>query len=121
MKVNIITANEVIETGTISYGFIFDSKSDYSNHQKVSKWGAVLKSKDCNGVLINIFESGTGLVFGWGNDSFEDESWLSELLSKMPASTLLLDSKKAEFLKQFCEKKEIEFAYHHYDGILYTG
>ena len=120
LKFNIVTANEICQTGKISFKFIFDSKMDYNNHSKVDNWGAILRDLKDNSRLVNVFNS-NGIVFGWGNDSIDDETWMTALLEKLPTCSLLMEKDDADIFKEYCDKLGYEYTYTCFDGYLKTA
>ena len=120
LKFNIVTADEIWQTGKISFRFIFDSKIDYDNHAKVNNWGAIIKKFNSNDRLVNVFNS-SGIVFGWGNDIMDDEKWVTELLEKLPSCSLLMEKEDAEIFKKYCDILGYEYTYICVDGYLKTA
>ena len=120
LKFNIVTADEIWQTGKISFKFISDSKMDYENHAKVNNWGAIIKEFNSNDRLVNVFNS-TGLVFGWGNDTMDDEKLITELLEKLPSCSLLMEKEDAEIFKKYCDILGYEYTYICVDGYLKTA
>lgn len=120
LKFNIITANEILQTGKISFQFIFDSEMDYDNHSKVDNWGVLLRDLNDNHRVVNVFGD-TRLIFGWGNDTIDDKEWMSALLEKLPACTLLIEKEDADIFKEYCDKLGYEYTYTYFDGYLKTA
>jgi len=120
LKFNIVTADEIWQTGKISFRFIFDSKMEYDNHAKVNNWGAIIKEFNSNDRLVNVFNS-NGLVFGWGNNIMDDEKWITELLEKLPNCSLLMEKEDAEIFKKYCDMLGYEYTYICVDGYLKTA
>jgi hypothetical protein len=122
LQINIVSASEIVDTGRVSFKFIFDSKMPYKDHQKVGKWGYLFDDKDGSGVILNVFESTNGLAFGWGNESLTEE-WFSEVIKEdIPSCTLLMNEAKAEFLTAYLAKRtDVTYTYHHFVGELRTA
>jgi len=118
LKFNIVTADEIWQTGRISFKFIFDSKMNYNNHAKVNNWGAIIKEFKGDR-LVNVFNS-EGIVFGWGNDTM-DKEWVSELVEKLPNCSLLMEKEDAEIFKKCCDQLSIEYTFLHVEGYLKTA
>lgn len=117
LKLIIVTANEVIQTGKISFIFLFDSKLEYSKHQEMGGGYGFIWDNEDKSVGINVFQDGRGMVFGWGHEEFSKD-WIADLLEKMDPATLLMSKDKAEMMKKYCDENNIEYHYHHYDGVL---
>jgi hypothetical protein len=119
LQINIVSASEIIDTGRVSFKFIFDSKMPYKDHQKVEKWGYLFDDKDGSGVVLNVFASTNGLAFGWGNEALTEE-WFAEVIKEgIPSCTLLMDESKADFLIAYLNKREdVTYTYHHFLGEL---
>jgi len=121
LKFNIVTANEIWQTGKISFRFIFDSKMNYDDHAKVKNWGVILKELSGYDRLVNVFGSNSeGVIFGWGNKSM-DEEWLTVLLEKLPCCSLLMEKEDAELFKKYCDILGYGYTYTHFDGYLKTA
>lgn len=120
LKFNIVTADEIIQTGRISFKFIFDSAMDYNNHEKVDNWGVILKDLKNNDIMVNVFNS-NGLVFGWGNNKLNDEKWITSLLDRLPTCSLLMEKDDSEIFKEYCEKLGYEYTYTYFEGSLKTA
>ena len=118
LKFNIVTANEIWQTGKISFRFIFDSKMDYNDHVKVVNWGVILKELSGYDRLVNVFNS-DDLIFGWGNKG--NEEWLTVLLEKLPCCSLLMEKEDAELFKKYCDILGYGYTYTHFDGYLKTA
>ena len=119
LKFNIVTANEIWQTGKISFRFIFDSKMDYNDHVKVVNWGVILKELSGYDRLVNVFNS-DDLIFGWGNKGI-DEEWLTVLLEKLPCCSLLMEKEDAELFKKHCDILGYRYTFTHFDGYLKTA
>jgi len=119
LKFNIVTADEIWSTGRISFKFIFDSKMDYNNHAKVKNWGAIIRESD-NSILVNVFNS-DGIVFGWGNDTMDEDKWITELLKELPGCSLLMNKEDAEVFKKYCDQLKYEYTFLHVEGFLKTA
>jgi hypothetical protein len=119
MKFYVITATEVQETNRISFGFMFDSKSNFDEYSHIKKWGAFF-SPNKTEIAINLFESDKGLVFGWGNFEMTTE-WTKELIQKLPEAVILMSTERANLFCQCCNELNIEYKRHDYNGVLKTG
>jgi hypothetical protein len=115
----IVTAKDVVNTGKLSWQFLFQSKLDYPMCREISagNWGHL--TDDETDVLINIFNSNNKLILGWGNDSV-DKTWIAELIKEMPSCALLMKKEYADVFKEQCEDLGYEFNYHYCEDILKT-
>jgi hypothetical protein len=127
-KFVIVTANSIIDTGKISFKFIFDSKLDYVKQREISegRWGHLIDLPGCAhaepSVTINVFDNkpSSGICFGWG-DATVNDAWLIKLVQELPSCTLLMKEEYAKMFTATCDVLSIEYLFHHFDGELLTA
>ena len=142
-KISVITGTKIIDTGRVSFKFMFDSDAPRDHTLPFKAWGTLCKrDKDDNyldpfrfargeeGAIgddgiprwrICLFENGHGSVYGagWDADGSEgDLKNLKETFQGMPNCCILMSPEIFEEVKEYFEG--IELLEHHFEGELVT-
>lgn len=120
MKLLIVTADEVIQTGTISYKFIFDSKLDFDKYLEYGDNYGFIWDDGNEGIGINILKNSL-LKFGWGSSKGLTKEWIEKLLNKIDPVTLLMSKEKSDLFVKTCEENNIEYFLHYHKGALHSS
>ncbi|MGE5472724.1 MAG: hypothetical protein ACM3UU_00695 [Ignavibacteriales bacterium] len=137
----VITAKEIIETGKISFKFMFDSGSNIDLCLEFDYFGfAEVVKKDDNYVNpfklmrgesgaigddgikrlnVNVFESGKGFVFGGSVDGTDEG--MQEFVKNIPGCVLLMHEDIFDKFNTACEKNNIAVEHFAYSGALKTA
>ncbi|MGE5328352.1 MAG: hypothetical protein ACM3KR_02445 [Deltaproteobacteria bacterium] len=141
-KFFVITATSIVNTGKVSWGYIFDSGANKNDlcfdypyfgfvelAQKPDNFVNPFKLAHGEPGAIgddgvkrwnaNVFESGKGLVFGGGVDDSGDG--IETLTQQLPASVLLMQQDIFDKFKAACEKNNILVEHFEYNGELKTA
>lgn len=115
IRISIITATKVIETGTVSYIWMFDSKAPRENYIGYKNWG-ILTIKD-NTWIIQIGH-GDKCILG-GNIGNIKNGFKKDVLT-LPESVILMQK---EYLKPFKDAigDTYQMVEYHYEGTLHTS
>lgn len=129
-RLGVITGTKVVDTGKISFKFLFDSKGPGEDFLEfLGHYGIItLRSIETNlevvveevrslGVYWDIFVMGrNGQEFTGGN-----ELSLEDLLLEIPKCYLLMRRDLFEPFEKVCQEVGIELVVHHFDGELKTS
>lgn len=123
-KFLIVTADNIVFTGRLSFKFMYDAGIDNADRKKKigSNWGHIFVGYVDTDVNIQVYDDQSQLVFGWGNPSV-NRKWLKEVIvdNDLQSCTLLMCKRHAEIFKAVCDEHGIEYYEFHYHGTLNTA
>lgn len=142
-KVYIISAEYLVDTGYVSFKFMFDSRAPFPEFgEYASHFGVVtLKDKDANYVdpfrlmqgkpgavgpdghqrwNFGLFKANQGMVVGMGCDEGGEEQMIAEL-RKLPSCVLLTHHEATPALKKMLEAAGFEVSIFECPGTLRTS
>ncbi len=142
-RIYAITAEQIKETGEISFIFMFNSKAPYEEFREIAKSYGLIKLRDKDENEVNFFKlsrlepnavgpdgvkkwelfvgSGGRQVFFGSCEERANEQGLQELLLGVQDCVLLMEEKLFSRFEEVCKKVGIALGYFHYQGDLSTS